>query len=70
MREVLGLVGNPVRDLLDVAGDVGKLDAETADPIGELIDQPFAVRWRRGGRDSVRWLSCRHHGIPIIRSTL
>jgi hypothetical protein len=44
MREKLRLRRNSARDLLHVAGDVGKLDPETTDPIAELIDQTFALR--------------------------
>ena len=47
MSETIGLRRNPVRDFLDVARDVGKLDPETADPVGELIDEPLAVRSAR-----------------------
>ncbi|WP_323980800.1 hypothetical protein R3F76_39625 [Bradyrhizobium japonicum] len=36
-----GLVRDAVCDFLDVAGDVGELDAETADAVGELVDQTF-----------------------------
>ena len=32
----------PLPPCLQIAGDVGELDAEAADPVGELIDQPFA----------------------------
>ena len=61
MAEPVGLAGDAAGDFLQVAGDVGKLDAEAADPVGELIDQPFAVR--RHGRGSR--LSHRHHDIDI-----
>jgi hypothetical protein len=47
MVEALGLAGDAARDLLQVAGDIGKLDAKAADPVGELIDESPAVR-RRG----------------------
>ena len=39
--EPLGLVGDAACDLLDVAGDVGKLDAEAADAIGKLVNKTF-----------------------------
>ncbi|MGY3692977.1 hypothetical protein ACVIGA_003057 [Bradyrhizobium sp. USDA 3240] len=44
MMEPLRLAGDTVRDLLDVAGDVGKLDPEAADAVGKLVDQPFGQR--------------------------
>ena len=46
MAEPLGLAGNAAGDFLQTAGDVGKLDAEASDPVGKLIDQPFAIRRR------------------------
>ena len=39
--EPFGLVRDAVCDFLDVAGDVGELDAEAADAVGELVDQTF-----------------------------
>ena len=44
MSESLRLVGNAARDLLDVAGDVGELDAKTADAVGKLINESFGQR--------------------------
>ncbi|MEY9105085.1 hypothetical protein ABH999_001281 [Bradyrhizobium yuanmingense] len=38
------LARDAVGDVLDVAGDVGELDAETADAVGELVDQAFGQR--------------------------
>jgi len=35
--------------LAQIAGDVGEFDAEAADPVRQLIDQPLAVRCD-GGR--------------------
>ena len=54
MPETVGLGGDPAGDFLQIAGDVGKLDPEAADPVGKLIDQPFAVRGH-GGRVPVSW---------------
>ena len=47
MAEPLRLTGDAAGDFLQIAGDVGELDAEAADAVGELIDQPLAVRRRR-----------------------
>ena len=47
MAEPVGLAGDAACDFLQVAGDVGELDAKAADAVGKLIDQPFAVRRRR-----------------------
>ncbi len=44
MAETVRLARYAVGDFLDVTGDIGELDAEAADPVGELIDQPVAVR--------------------------
>jgi hypothetical protein len=35
------LVRDAACDLLDVAGDIGKLHAEPADAVGELVNQSF-----------------------------
>ena len=51
MAEPVGLAGDAARHFLQIAGDVGELDAEAADPVGKLIDQPFAVRRRGRGVD-------------------
>ena len=53
MTEPLGLAGDAARDLLQIAGDVGELDAEAADSVGELVDQPLADRRHR--RSPVRF---------------
>ena len=65
MPEPIGLVGDPAGDLLQISGDVRKLDPEAADPVRKLIDQAFAVR--RHGRSAVRLdgLCNRHHCIPL-----
>ena len=76
MTEPVRLAGDAVRDLLDVAGDVGELDAETADAVGELVDQPFGQRPVRPvsmtascARDMTGFLQSEplsaHRGIPI-----
>jgi len=44
MMEPLRLTGDATGDFLHVAGDVGELDPETADAVGELVDQPFGER--------------------------
>jgi plasmid stabilization system protein ParE len=44
MMEPLRLVGDAARDLLDIAGDISEFDAEAADAVGELVDQPFGQR--------------------------
>ena len=44
MPEALGLGGHALCYFLHIAGDVGELDAEAADLVGELIDQPVATR--------------------------
>ena len=49
MAEPVGLAGDAAGDFLQIAGDVGKFDPEAADPVGQLIDQAFAVRRHRGG---------------------
>ena len=49
MTEPFGLTGDAARDLLQISGDVRKLDAEAADSIGELVDQPFTDRRHRRG---------------------
>jgi hypothetical protein len=41
MSEALGLGRHAARDFLDVAGDVGELNAKAADAVGELVDQPL-----------------------------
>ncbi len=46
MTEPFRLSGDALRHFLHVAGDVGELDAEAADAVGELVDQAFAF----GGR--------------------
>ncbi len=46
MCKPLGLAGNATGDFLQIAGDVGEFDAEAADAVGELIDQPFATGQR------------------------
>ena len=65
LPEPVGLAGNPPRHFLQVAGDVGEFDAEAADPVGELIDQPFAGRRRRRGGFRFRGWSCRHRGHSL-----
>ena len=62
MAEPVGLAGDAARDFLQIAGDVGELDAEAADPIGELIDQPFADR-----RHSRRTLRFSGHSLYAVR---
>ena len=42
--EPLRLVRDAACDLLDVAGDIGKLHAEAADAVGKLVNQPFGQR--------------------------
>ena len=37
--------GDAACDLLDVAGDIGKLHAEAADAVGKLVDQSFGSVW-------------------------
>ena len=44
MAEPVRLARYAVGDVLHITRDVGKLDAEAADPVGELIDQPVAGR--------------------------
>jgi hypothetical protein len=44
MTEPLGLGGDAACDFPQIACDVGELDPKAADPVGELIDQAFAVR--------------------------
>ena len=44
MTETVRLARYTVGDFLDVARDIGKLDAEAADLVGELVDQPVAGR--------------------------
>jgi hypothetical protein len=44
VMEPFRLAGDAARDFLDIAGDVGELDAEAADAVGELVDQPFGQR--------------------------
>jgi hypothetical protein len=39
--EPVRLVRDAACDLLDVAGDIGKLHAEPADAVGELVNQSF-----------------------------
>ncbi len=65
MSEPIGLVGDAARDLLQVSGHVGQLDAEAADPVRQLIDQALAVRG--DGRSAFRFdgLHDRHHCIPF-----
>ena len=53
MSEPLGLVGDAAGDFLQIAGDVGELDPEAADPVRKLIDQAFAVRGDGGGCSSL-----------------
>src|SRR5436190_17448670 len=42
--EPLRLVGDAACDLLDVAGDIGKLHAEPADAVGKLVNESFGQR--------------------------
>src|SRR5207237_4784734 len=65
LSEPVGLAGNAARDLLQITGDVGELDAEAADPVGELIDQPFAGRRRRRGGIRFGGGSGRHRGHSL-----
>ena len=44
LPEALGLGGHALCYFLHIAGDVGELDAEAADLVGELIDQPVATQ--------------------------
>ena len=44
MAETVRLARYTVGDVLDVTRDIGELDAEAADLVGELIDQPVATR--------------------------
>ncbi len=46
MPEALRLTADAARDLLDIAGNIGELDAEAADPACELLDQIFGARSR------------------------
>jgi hypothetical protein len=65
MSEPLRLGGNAVSDLLHIAGDVGELDPEAADPVRELIDQPLARRGLGRSRLQVRWLCV--HSLYAVR---
>ena len=68
VAEPVGLAGDAARHFLQIAGDVGELDAEAADPVGELIDQPLADR-----RPAVAWdcrsgmASHRGHSLYAVR---
>jgi hypothetical protein len=42
------LKAHPASDLLHVSRDVGEFDAETADAVGQAIDQTLGVRWPGG----------------------
>src|SRR5882724_11289210 len=47
MAEPVGLAGDAACHFPQIAGDVREFDAEAADPVGELVDQPFAGGRRR-----------------------
>src|SRR5579859_4231579 len=66
---MLRLRRNPVRDFLHVAGDVGELDTEAADPAAELVDQPFALRSFGGHFRCIR-LRSRHRYAPTDSGSL
>ena len=60
MAEAVGLAGHAACNFLQIAGDVGELDAEPANPIGKLVDQSFT------GRPHVAALSCAAGPSPLL----
>ena len=61
MAEVLGLGRDALRHLLHIAGDVGEFDAEAADLVGELVDQPLACGG--AGRDGIGFCCLGGHSL-------
>ncbi len=43
-RELVGLAGNPCRDLVETSGHVGEFDTQIADPSAHLGDQIIFLR--------------------------
>ena len=67
MPEPIGLVGDAARDLLQVSGHVRQLDAESADPVGQLIDQPLAFRGDRRSASGLMGCTTDITAFPLLR---
>jgi hypothetical protein len=63
MPEPVGLAGEAAGDFLQISGDIRQLDAKAADPVGQLIDQAFAIRRRCCGIFLLDGLHNRHDCI-------